>query len=450
MKNKQIIIFVVIGVLFAGIVALVLNSQRNPLYDWNPLLRQDTKQPYDFALLQNLLKDNYKWERLQEHNISEKFDNDEDMSRKAYLFIGHYPYHDKKSAKSLKRFAENGGQVLIICHEIPDSIMLSFIQEDDCQYNFIKNDRLATSEAKGINCSFLHHNFLAKEFSFSYKSGVKDTSSYLWAYITKDYVCPPFVSLGSFENEETSSTQYINFVQAKVGKGNIYWHTNPILFTNLYLSSQNGDEAGFDYLNGLLAHIDADTWIWDNASTRNPNANSKDERSERSFTKPKTPMEYIFSQPALTWAWLLLLAVAFLYAVFGTKRRQQSVEIVEPNRNTSLEFVSTIGRLYFQQQNHKVIFEKLMSLFRSHLRRRYGIQLRDEQLNDPDVLKQIVKRTDVSETIIKAILDEYTRLNGKLNTKYIEMSAETLNAFYALMDKFYKAEEARKKMVVKK
>lgn len=448
MKNNRIIIFVVIAVLLVGIVALVAsNWQNNNKFIWSPRLQQDAKQPYDFALLQNLLKDNYKWERLNEHNLPQKFDNDADMTGKAYLFVGHYPYHNEKAAASLKRFAENGGQVLLICHEVPDSMMLSFIEEDDCQYHFVKNDQLATSEAKQINCSFLHRNFLNKEFPFSYKSGVKDTSTYFWSYIPKHYLCPPFVSLGRFENENFPNAKYVNFVRARVGKGYVYWHTNPILFTNLYLSSQNGNEAGFEYLNSVLAHMDVDTWIWDNASTRNPNPNN--DRRERSFTKPKTPMEYIFAQPALTWAWLLLLTIAFLYAVFGAKRRQQAVAIVEPNRNTSLEFVSTIGRLYFQQQNHKVIFEKLMSLFRSHLRRRYGIMLRDEQLNDPEVLKHIVKRTDVNEKVIKDILDEYTRLKGKLNTKYIEMSAETLNSFYALMDKFYKAEEARKKTALK-
>ena len=155
-------------------------------------------------------------------------------------------------------------------------------------------------------------------------------------------------------------------------------------------------------------------------------------------------MQYIFSQAALKLAWLILVIMTFLYAMFGAKRKQQHIPIIESNRNTSLEFVNTIGLLYYQQQNHKVIFEKIMQLFKSHLRRRYGLILKDEELNDEDKIKLIVKRTDVDAEIIRQIFEVYLDLKTKLNKKEVEMSPETLNKFYLLVDKFYKAEIARK------
>ena len=155
-------------------------------------------------------------------------------------------------------------------------------------------------------------------------------------------------------------------------------------------------------------------------------------------------MQYIFSQPALKFAWLILLAMAVLYALFGAKRRQQHIPILESNRNTSLEFINTIGLLYFQQQDHKVIFEKIMQLFRAHLRRRYGLTFKDEELQDDDKIRLTVKRTDVSESIIRNIFSDYLELKSKLIKYNVEMSAETLNKFYQLVDNFYKAEIARK------
>jgi len=167
---------------------------------------------------------------------------------------------------------------------------------------------------------------------------------------------------------------------------------------------------------------------------------NKRERAE----KPKTSMEYIFSQPALKLAWLVLLSMAVLYAMFGAKRRQQHIPIIESNRNTSLEFVNTIGLLYFQQQNHKVIFEKIMQLFRSHLRRRYGLILKDEDLKDEEKISLTVKRTDINEIIIKNIFNNYLDLKSRLKYSDMEMSAETLNKFYRLVNDFYLAEIERK------
>jgi hypothetical protein len=117
---------------------------------------------------------------------------------------------------------------------------------------------------------------------------------------------------------------------------------------------------------------------------------------------------------------------------------------MEANRNTSLEFINTIGLLYFQQQDHKVIFEKIMQLFKAHLRRRYGLMLKDEDLQEEDKIRLTVKRTDINESIIRNIFSNYLELKSKLNRYHVEMSAETLNNFYQLVDNFYKAEIARK------
>jgi hypothetical protein len=85
-----------------------------------------------------------------------------------------------------------------------------------------------------------------------------------------------------------------------------------------------------------------------------------------------------------------------------------------------------------------------MQLFRAHLRRRYGLILKDEDLKDEDKIRLTVKRTDVNEVIIRNIFDNYLDLKSKLGKREVEMSAETLNKFYQLVNDFYKAEIARK------
>ena len=51
-----------------------------------------------------------------------------------------------------------------------------------------------------------------------------------------------------------------------------------------------------------------------------------------------------------------------------------------------------------------------MQLFRSHLRQKYGLIIKDEEMLDEDKIKHIVKRTDISETIIRDILENYMKI----------------------------------------
>jgi hypothetical protein len=440
MQKNKFAIFLFAAVLIVGLVAFVLGMQlKADKFEWTPKLEHDKKQPYDFSLLQELLKSNYSWGRIDGPDFDSKLSTEEDIHGKAYLYAGNYPYYSKKTAETIYNFAKKGGEVFIISHSVPDSLLQCFIDADNCLSDIIYN-QLSISLSNKIECSFTHPNFKNKPYNFAFKSGTKDTSEYNWSYLPTYNLCPPFVKIGSFSNKKYKEAKYTNFIRANVGKGYIYWHTNPLLFTNLYLSKNN--EAGFEYLNNVLSHFKAKTWIWDKVSTK-PDY-GKMEKPEKRFDKPKTPLEFIFSEPALTWAWILLLILAFLYALFGAKRRQQNIPVIEDNRNTSLEFVNTIGRLYFQQQNHKVIFEKLMQLFRAHLRRRYNIFIRDEEMNNEIIIAQIVKRTDVEKKIINDIFNEYLQLKGKLTNIQVEMSAETLNKFFQLIDRFFKAEESRK------
>jgi hypothetical protein len=432
MKNKQFIFFIIIAILLTAFLLYFFSGKLPMRYIWVPNLEHNNRQPYDYALLQDLLKENYSWEKIEEKVLNERV-KQESVDKKGYFFIGHYPYHDEKTAEALYDFIERGGEAVIICHNSPDALLeLIFKEEEYGSENFWLN----THESKKISATFKDR---PESYTFAFKSGVKDTSEYQWGYFPS-FALKHFRVLGSLADEEYSETKFPNFVYKKIGKGYLYWHSNPLLFTNLYLSKNS--ISGFNHLNAFLSHFRAEHWIWDYASTIPP-PKIKNKPKQR-FDKPKTPMEYIFSQPALTWAWLLLLAIAAFYVLFGAKRRQQSIAIVEINRNTSLEFINTIGRLYFQQQNHKVIFEKIMQLFRAHLRRKYGILLKEDDIIDEEKLNFMVKRTDINKEIINDIFENYLSLKSKLKKEGVEMSSDTLNKFYLTVDKFYKAEQSRK------
>jgi hypothetical protein len=433
MKNNGLIILII--AIFSVTTILLFyfgNFGTQKKYNWSTTFKHDKDQPYDFSILQQLLKENYEFERI-DRNPAEKLPID-DAKNNAYFFIGGYPYHDQKTAEAIFNFAKNGGEVVLLTESIPDSLVY-FIS------GYINNEIFLQTEIRSsleINASF-RSQADSKNYRFSYKTSAKDSSEFYWTYFPSDFNSA-FTRYGSFKERANAKKQYVNFVGLEVGNGHIYWHSNPLLFTNLYLSKNNVN--GFEHLNAFLGHFEAKKWYWDHASVTPTRSKTPSVRDKAE--KPKTSMQYIFSQPALKFAWLILLATTLLYALFGAKRRQQHIPIIEANRNTSLEFINTIGLLYFQQQDHKVIFEKIMQLFKAHLRRRYGLMLKDEDLQEEDKIRLTVKRTDINESIIRNIFSNYLELKSKLNRYHVEMSAETLNNFYQLVDNFYKAEIARK------
>jgi len=128
------------------------------------------------------------------------------------------------------------------------------------------------------------------------------------------------------------------------------------------------------------------------------------------------------------------MSLGLIYVIFGAKRRQRKIPILETNRNTSLEFVETIGRLYFQQQDHKGIIKKQMHLFLAHLRQRYNLVIRDL---DDKLIHRVAVRSKVDKEIINDIFVEYFRLRKTIEKPYSKVNVETLNNFYLLIDKFH-------------
>jgi hypothetical protein len=55
------------------------------------------------------------------------------------------------------------------------------------------------------------------------------------------------------------------------------------------------------------------------------------------------------------------------------KRKQRIIPIIKPLANTTLQFVTTIGNLYFQRGDHKNIAEKKILFFMDQIRTKYWI-----------------------------------------------------------------------------
>jgi hypothetical protein len=181
----------------------------------------------------------------------------------------------------------------------------------------------------------------------------------------------------------TNRKRELNFICMQYGLGRIYLHTQPLVFTNYHLLYGN-----IEYASKALSYLPIRRTIWDN------------------YYKPDrfindSPTRYILSQPPLRSAYYLLLLTLILYMTIESKRRQRVVPVVNPIENKSLQFVKTIGGLYYKQRNNADLAKKKIIYFKEFLREHY--HLSTVSATD-DCIALLVAKSGVSEKLVGQIL----------------------------------------------
>jgi len=419
MKNRQLIFVFGILLILVLLTILIFSRPRNR-FDWSPTFKAESKEPYGTYVIEELLRTYFPahgFELVQDSLRGQLPTADDTLAN--YVFIGEALFLDSLDVEELLTFVENGNTAFISSRTIPYNLM-EYLYYNDCE-GYYWNDYA------GVRDTFVRLNFNAEKFRaaedyplhFAYRNKPRP---YNWSYIEDVYFCEnesPFEELGRL------SDTLINFMRAPYGEGMFYLHTTPIIFSNYHLL----DSTNLAYTNSAFSYLPPGKIYWDEYSKTLEAVGRQRNNSQRRLSA-ESPLQYILSQPALTWAWYLLLAMGLLFLLFRTKRRQRVIPVLQPNTNTSLEFVSTIGRLYFLQNSHRKLALQKMKLFQNFVRERY--QLRGHEL-DAEFIEKLIAKSEVSPKLIDKILLIHRNItNSKLVTE------NTLIDFHNLMDEFYR------------
>jgi hypothetical protein len=217
-----------------------------------------------------------------------------------------------------------------------------------------------------------------------------------------------------------SSLNYQNLVAVKALKGIFFIHTAPITFTNFFLLYQDNRQ----YFEKLMSLFPADTKkiVWDEYYLYhyyNENPQQK-----------QGILSVILKYDNFKWAFWVALLLLSLYILTETKRKQRIIPVYEKPKNDSLEFVTTIGKLYYEKGDHKNLAEKLTQYFLDYVRNRFKISTAEINSSFEQQLA-IKSNKDVNE--IKAITESIhtTNLSESITQKQ-------LIEYYELLENFYK------------
>lgn len=404
------------------LVALFILCSCSDRHNWEEHYRNNSNDPYGTAITFKLLKDYLTEDKLEEIKDSLHLKLQDEETTGSYFYLGPDLWMDSLRRKSLLNFVARGNDAFIftptIAYEFLDSIShkncvdLTY-ERDSIYYDDYLVEYYVNNTTVSLNLT--HPNFSENHsYPYNFRYRAKD-EKYNWDYLPPDLFCEyqyEFATLG------TINDTLVNFAKTKYGDGNIYLHTTPLAFTNFHIIKKDGRE----YSERVFSHIKKGPILWD-ATKRSFEYPSRN----RGFSK--SPLQYILSQPSLAWGWYILLGMAVLYLIFRAKRRQRVIPVLEKNENTSLEFINTIGRLYFVQNNHRQLALEKMKLFLSFIRERYNIPTKE--LND--VFK---KQLSIKSEIPIKVVDKIFLIHKNISQSKFA-SENTLIAFHKEMEKFY-------------
>jgi len=206
----------------------------------------------------------------------------------------------------------------------------------------------------------------------------------------------------------------VNFIKYKHGKGQFYFHTFPLAFTNY--SMLKGDNH--KYIASVLSYIDEEKPIL------------YDGYYKTGKTKITSPMHYILSSNNLRWAYYVALIGVIFFIVFKGKRTQRIIPVITPLKNQTAAFTRTIAMMYFNKSEHKNVAEHKINYFLEYIR----IQLHISTVKiDEAFYKSVASR---SGNTIEDVKNLFIEINIIKNSQAI--SKEQLINLNTLIERFKK------------
>lgn len=210
-------------------------------------------------------------------------------------------------------------------------------------------------------------------------------------------------------NNESSISA--DFVKINFGKGHFYVHSEPLILTNYYfLKSKN------KYLENVLSYLPDRQTVW---------------FVETDMPLSMSPMRFILNNPPLRYAWYLLLLGLLIFVLFNAKRKQRIVPVIEPLKNTSLDFIRSIGNLYLQEGDFHEMMAKKAQYFLNRIR--MDLLIDTQHLDEQFIIKLHLKTGKNIELIKEAVA-----LVKKGQDPYASVMKEDLIKMNQLLDQILK------------
>lgn len=387
--NRTFKIYAVIFIIIMVILALFELNKKEVL-DWRKNFDVNKKSPFGLFVFNQESKDLFK-NKLTKVNLSpyNYYSQNNPAKYKKHNILIIESQIDAESWYKILEQAEKGSNVMVIASRVPKAISdsIGFYMS---QISFEDNNVLKLTDEKYVDDSLKLDKFPSgKGFS---------------------YIKPKVQVLGKTVEEDNDDQA--NFIKAPFGKGHIFVHSEPLFITNYYLLKPQN----LKYSENIFSYLNENETLW---------------FTEANTTESSWSLRFILSNPPLKYAWWVFLGGMVLFIFFNAKRKQRIVPVIEPLRNTSADFVKSIGNLYLQEGDFHDMMAKKAQYFLNKVRIDLLI---DTQNLDGDFAKKLHLKTGKPIEMI----EEAVVLMKKAQDPYASVMKEDLAKMNALLDSILK------------
>jgi hypothetical protein len=412
---KKYFPYIIAFVIAGAIIALLFTGKRNgsKVFDQRITLRKQDKIPYGtyaaHQLLKGLLPNATIHQSRQEPGYwGDSITNSKD--RQAYVFIGNRFTADEYEMKNLIRFAEKGNDVFI------SASYISAAADDaiKCNSSSVSSNFSNFFELQDSMTTVLNSPFVQSDSSYTY---------------------PGLTFNSYFSSVDTNTTDILGtdksgkplFIHLAAGEGHIFLHLEPLAFSNYFILYKNN----IDYFEKAFSviHPATNKIIWDEYFVAKQSSDQNNKNNRTGWFKTLMNMQNSEGQKPFKWAFWLFILLLLLFVLMEMRRKQRYIPFVKPPKNDSLDFVKTIGRLYYDKGDHKNLCRKMAAYFLEHVRAVYKIPT---NLLDDKFIRTLQYKSDATEFEIRSIVSfiKFMDDGGMVGKEQLISFHQELESFY--------------------
>ncbi|EMY80340.1 hypothetical protein pgond44_12477 [Psychroflexus gondwanensis ACAM 44] len=358
-RNKGLLI----GLIGVIILIIILDATTKKPVDWFPSYVHTDNRALGTEVFYKSLSS---LDTDIQHVEKSPFESFQDslQQKGTYFFLNEYINLTKEEIDELLEWVDHGNTAFIASQGIPKPLLdtldlnISFyLSNSQIEYqpsfNFVE-EKLQLESAKKSR----------KAFEYLYFSEIDSTKTQSLGF-----------AQSTLKGNEDENSPHINFIKVSWGDGYFLCHLAPQIFTNYFMV----DGSNSDYSARTLNYIDFNKPIlWDNYY-------------KAGKEKITNPLYYLLSNIYLKTAYYLIIISSLLFILFGGKRKQRPIPIIDSVKNKSREFAQTIAGMYLDKKDHKAIAQKQIQSFLDKIRNRYRLST---QKVDAKFLKELSQKTN--------------------------------------------------------
>lgn len=378
--------------------------------NWNETYREKEKNPFGTYIVYNEAENLFKPKEVVylKDNIYDYLFKNYDLEKADfgnYICIkNHANKLTKDGIDDLLTFVANGNHAFIALNYFSDDL------KEKLEITTNNLDKFSTpkSKLKTLKGEFYLNNKSFDNQKFTFDRNIRRH------YFVK-YNKQKSLVLGT---TKIGGEKLPNFLKIYHGKGAVYVHTNPVVFTNYYLLKNKQQYAAH-----LLSYLPTSTLLWD-PQIRNSKFSKNTAKDDNSVFK------FFLQHQTLTWFLFVSLAGVLLFMLFNARRKQRAIPIIHPLENTTVAFTQTISSMYLKEQDHKNLVDKKITFFLEKIRTKY---LLDTNNLNKDFITNLAAKSG----------NEIKKTNYLINTiitlhKKHECTQEELLVLHKMIDNFLK------------